>query len=115
MCDHGDTVLVKVTVDGPLAFEGVTTRKPKHIDRCIAPLVAALEDARIVMRGSCCGHGKGDGSIVLADGRELIIRLAVPQANEVPHVETTTCVWCGNSVKHRLRCPAVPQEGAQDA
>jgi hypothetical protein len=43
------------------------------IDSCIAPIVAAFQQAGINMRGSCCGHGKAPGHITLADGRELII------------------------------------------
>lgn len=44
------------------------------IDRCIAPIVQALNDAGIATIASCCGHGKIEGSIILADGREMLIR-----------------------------------------
>jgi len=44
------------------------------IDICIADLVAGLNAANIITVASCCGHGKQDGSIVLEDGRELLIR-----------------------------------------
>ena len=44
------------------------------IDMCIAPIVNALEDHGIYMSGSCCGHGKWDGEIILQDGRKLIIK-----------------------------------------
>jgi hypothetical protein len=44
------------------------------IDWCIHHIVAALNAANIATVASCCGHGKQDGSIVLADGRELCIR-----------------------------------------
>jgi hypothetical protein len=43
-------------------------------DPCIAPLVKALNDAGIRTIASCCGHGKDNGSVILADGRELLIR-----------------------------------------
>jgi hypothetical protein len=43
------------------------------IDFCIADLVAALNAANITTVASCCGHGGIRGSIVLEDGRELII------------------------------------------
>ena len=49
-------------------------KKLCKIDRCIASIVRALEAAGINMRASCCGHGKGDGKIILQDGRELIIQ-----------------------------------------
>ena len=73
MCEYGDTVPVEVMVLAPLAHEGTDTRKVKPIDRCIAPIVQALDQAGIYMLGSCCGHGKTNGEIPLADGR--IIRI----------------------------------------
>ena len=46
----------------------------QDVDVCIADLVAALNAANIVTVAICCGHGKQDGSIVLEDGRELVVR-----------------------------------------
>lgn len=43
------------------------------IDYCIADIVAALIASNIPTVASCCGHGKADGSIMLADGREIKI------------------------------------------
>jgi hypothetical protein len=54
----------------------------RYIDKCIAPIVAALNAANIETESSCCGHGAIDGSIILADGRELIIRKFDP-ANHI--------------------------------
>ena len=48
----------------------------RHIDICIAPIVAALNATNIETVASCCGHGKMAGNIALADGRELIIKEA---------------------------------------
>ena len=45
----------------------------QDIDLCIADIVAALNAANIRTMGSCCGHGKMDGSILLEDGRHLRI------------------------------------------
>lgn len=45
-------------------------------DPCIAPLVAALNAWGIETIASCCGHGRNDGSILLADGRTLTIKEA---------------------------------------
>lgn len=73
MCEHGDTVALEVTVSADLAFEGVDTRKVKPIDRCIAPLVKALNDGGMTTVASCCGHGRMEGTVVLADGRDLRI------------------------------------------
>lgn len=74
MCKHGDTVELLVTVPAHLASDGKAYRGLKPVDRCIAPIVQALNEARILTLASCCGHGKGPGSIVLQDGRELTIR-----------------------------------------
>lgn len=43
------------------------------IDECIAPIVKALNDAGIETIESCCGHGKGPGTIDLLDGRRIMI------------------------------------------
>lgn len=48
--------------------------QPKAIDFCIAPIVDALNKGGIATTGSCCGHGKSHGDILLADGRALVIR-----------------------------------------
>jgi hypothetical protein len=45
----------------------------QHVDFCIADIVAALNAANIPTVASCCGHHKMHGSVVLEDGRELII------------------------------------------
>ena len=45
----------------------------RDIDFCVADIVAALNAANISTTASCCGHGKVDGSILIADGRELKI------------------------------------------
>lgn len=64
-------MLVKVSSE--LSHSGADEWKVKPVDSCIAPIVRALQDGGIDMLGSCCGHGKGHGSILLADGRELRI------------------------------------------
>lgn len=43
----------------------------KPIDACIVDVVAALNNAGLHTRTSCCGHGVEDGLIVLRDGRQL--------------------------------------------
>lgn len=84
MCKHGDTVTVYVNVPADLSSTGKEKRKYMAIDRCIAPIVHALQISSIDMRGSCCGHGKrrfrwwpwkkADGYIDLQDGRCLVIK-----------------------------------------
>ena len=46
----------------------------QEVDICIAKIVAALNAANIRTVASCCGHGKIPASIVLEDGREIIIK-----------------------------------------
>lgn len=80
MCDHGDTVLVRVwrpEMSSRDADGSIVTWPAKWydapVDRCIAPIVEALVAAGIYTTDSCCGHGKGPGDIMLADGRVLMI------------------------------------------
>lgn len=59
-------------------YEDVTPLKLRdgqivYIDTCIHKLVLALNEAGIETFASCCGHGIQAGSILLEDGRELII------------------------------------------
>lgn len=77
MCEYGDTVPVLVRIAADLAADSITGWKRAQIDRCIAPIVQALQHGGIDMRSSCCGHGKGGGEILLQDGRRLVIKTAV--------------------------------------
>lgn len=47
--------------------------KVQAIDACISPIVRALNEKGIATAASCCGHFNRWGSIILRDGRELII------------------------------------------
>jgi hypothetical protein len=76
MCDHGDTVALRVLVPANLSHTGAARWATKDIDRCIAPIVDALNTAGIFTANSCCGHGERDGEIILQDGRTIIIREA---------------------------------------
>ena len=69
-----DFKIVEVTIPADLSPNGKEFKKLMPIDKCIADLVQALEDANIKMRGSCCGHGEREGDIDLQDGRILIIK-----------------------------------------
>jgi hypothetical protein len=73
MCAWGTSVELTVMIPADLSHTGAARPKLVGIDACIAPIVKALNDAGIATVASCCGHGKGPGSIALADGRELII------------------------------------------
>ncbi len=53
----------------PMAIKG----RRRDIDYCIADIVAALNAANIITEASCCGHDKRPASIMLEDGREILI------------------------------------------
>lgn len=73
MCKWDTIEKVYVRIPADLACSGKSYWKSMLIDKCIAPIVKALQEAGIDMRGSCCGHGNRPGIISLADGRELFV------------------------------------------
>ena len=73
MCKPGDTVQLRVPMPAHLSHTGKFRWASKGVDRCIAPIVAALNADGIFTANCCCGHGRRRGSIVLHDGRTLII------------------------------------------
>lgn len=73
MCEWGTTEVMELTIPAHLSHTGIERRKLVDIDSCIVPVVAALNQGGVATVASCCGHGKRPGSIVLADGREIII------------------------------------------
>ena len=75
MCEWGTDVEVRVKIPADLSYTGEDRWAVKPVDACIAPIVEALQQAGINMRGCCCGHGEYNGSILLADGRCLIITM----------------------------------------
>lgn len=68
MCDHDNREAAMTVVERD--DRGVPT---VWCDPCLAPLVKALNDGGIRTVASCCGHGRMDGTVALADGRELLI------------------------------------------
>ena len=72
MCEHGNTTQVNVKVMADLSATGKIRWKAAQIDSCIAPIVNALQEGGIDMRGSCCGHNEVSGQIALQDGRLLV-------------------------------------------
>lgn len=95
MCEPGDTVPVNVKIPADLSCTGKVHWRRAKIDRCIAPLVAALQRGGIDMRGSCCGHGEATGRIDLQDGRVLVMLLGeeaerdVAKRKSMPHADCT--------------------------
>ena len=73
MCRWGDTVWCAVTIPAELSCTGRAEKRGVMVDRCIAPIVDALNAGGVLTANSCCGHGKAPGEIVLHDGRTLVI------------------------------------------
>ncbi len=71
-CNRCDDYAGKVTHENQalLPING----KVRCIDWCIHHIVAALNAGGVETVACCCGHGKQDGRIDLADGRVLIIQ-----------------------------------------
>lgn len=57
--------------------------KPREIDAEIFPLVKALNDGGIGTIASCSGHGNKPGSVILADGREIILARSYAEARAI--------------------------------
>lgn len=68
-CEHGDTVKVWVNANGWRQVE---------VDRCIAPIISALNSNGIPTYTSCCGHGAGTNGFIRLKDRILIV---TPQTN----------------------------------
>lgn len=62
MCKQGTEKPIKLS-DG----------KIKSCDECIQPIVQLFNDYGLQTTASCCGHKKQNGSIILKDGREILI------------------------------------------
>lgn len=73
MCEWGDVVILKLKIPSHLSYTGKERMKDCEIDRCIAPIVKSLNDVGMTTIACCCGHKRGLGNIVLADGREILI------------------------------------------
>jgi len=78
-CAHcnRDEVMMEVTILAHLSHDGRQRQALKGVDACIADVVRALNAGGVITTSSCCGHGRSDGSILLSDGREIVVRSAV--------------------------------------
>ena len=70
MCGDGPGGIKTFAEQVPMPLGG----RVQCIDKCIAHIVAALNAGGIETVASCCGHGKMNGRIDLADGRYLVIK-----------------------------------------
>jgi hypothetical protein len=73
MCKWGNHINVKVKIPPDLSSTGKEKWKDAKVDACIAPIVRALQEGGVDMRGCCCGHESGLGDIDLQDGRVLLV------------------------------------------
>lgn len=73
MCKWGDTVRMTVTIPAHLSHTGKDREKVGGSDRCIAPLVEALNRGGAETVASCCGHGELPGTIILRDDTWLLV------------------------------------------
>lgn len=79
MCEWGTDVLLSVPIPASLSYDGKERWAIKPVDSCIAPLIQALNDAGLYTANCCCGHGKGDGLILMHDGSRLLIQKMIDQ------------------------------------
>lgn len=87
MCVWNNTVKLEVPIPPDLSYTGEFRWDKKPIDACIAPLVKALNDAGIYTASSCCGHGQYEGSIILHDGRTLVIKNTEEYLESIEKIE----------------------------
>jgi len=93
MCKWGTTETVEVTMSAGLSHTGLSFKKKAQIDKCLAPIVQALESNGVLMLSSCCGHGKTNGIISLVDGRKLIIVNKMKRKNRLVPIQYWGQKW----------------------
>ena len=76
---HGcrETFPCRVLIPANLSHTGVKRWADKPIDACLAPLVNALNMARVFTAACCCGHGQREGNITLHDGTSITTPMCV--------------------------------------
>ena len=74
-CSHcGDLPeLMELPVPAELSYTGAARQKMVHIDRCIVPLIEALNKSGCPTVACCCGHGRGMSVISLKDGTQMLV------------------------------------------
>lgn len=76
MCRWGTSRRCRVTMPANLSHTGKARTRWVSVDSCIADIVRALNRGGVKTANSCCGHGKRRGTILLHDGRELIVSMS---------------------------------------
>jgi hypothetical protein len=103
VCKWGTSIRVWVKIPADLACSGESYWKDAQIDACIAPLVRALQEGGIDMRGSCCGHGRVDGHIDFQDGRGLVVLSPERNAEYLAGSPRALPPWASACVEQVLR------------
>jgi hypothetical protein len=75
-CQGCETVMLNVHIQASHSHNGQGRWCEKPVDKCVADIVQALNDAGVLTVASCCGHGCQSGKIALLDGREISVRSA---------------------------------------
>ena len=69
--ENPERMLVNVSAES--SSTGRSHWKITEVDACIAPFVEALNNFGILTANCCCGHKKSSGTIILQDGRVLVL------------------------------------------
>lgn len=73
MCKWNDKIEMEVLTTAQSSHTGKEYMKMVGIDRCLVPIIKALNAGGVPTISSCCGHGKMRGIISLKDGRQLVV------------------------------------------
>lgn len=70
MCKHGEVETI------------VINGRKTPVDKCLVQYVKALNDAGIQTSMSCCGHGEGDGFILVYHEEQYRLLIFCPEGKE---------------------------------
>jgi hypothetical protein len=87
-CPHCDQPQVLIRLAHPTS-RGLTEAA---VDACLAPFLQALNDGGLQTIASCCAHGQSPATVILADGRELLLFQSVE--DRVARVGPHPWEWC---------------------
>lgn len=119
MCEHDDTVPLVVLIPADHSHTGEFRWASKPVDRCIAPIVQALNAAGIYTVNACCGHGKGLRFSKAGSPRVRPARVTLGRpfggAREVAGSTPALCTAVSPLWRHRGDSSAAEHPGAGDA
>jgi hypothetical protein len=71
MCKWGTDTMLRLLVDKDVSYTKDFRVDDVKVDSCIALFIWNLNVNGVRTVNSCCGHGKGEGSIILASGARI--------------------------------------------